>query len=696
MTGPNQACPCGSGKKYKKCHGRMDQATVGRHAGEQLAQARALLGQKFFEAAWDAIQVVPESAERCRLEVEILLARRGEHDLETAHEAVDRWQRLQPGSPEPWSKKFEIALNQVDHAAMDRALSHLLRIAPGHARTLYYQGLRAQIDGGIPEAIAHYAAAAAQQFPDFSPATVRVMAASKAIDTAMGKHPGSLRKDWALLLGQPAIVDALEANLENCDDRQLPNGGKERSMVANAWYKLAAARRQGMVDAEKCQYYCTRALQLNPDHQAARSTYLFTLNYDLGKSPEQIHALHVAAGDWWAGRFPERKYTFPNARQEDKVLRVAYLSTDFRQHPVVYFILPVLQHHDVKRVRTYVYHMHPSRDEYTQRAAQSAGQFLHAFDFDDQALARQIERDGIDILVDLNGTSGQGRLSLLARRAAPIQMTWLGCPNTTGLPTVDYRIVDANTDPPPSAQAWNREQLLYLPRQFSVYDPLESPPPVAVSPCLQRGYVTFGSFNNIAKLNPPLLGCWAEMLSRVPASRLIIKYPSLDYEPLRQELLHRLEKESIDPTRIQFIGRIKSRYEHLEAYSLIDIQLDTFPYHGTTTSCESLLMGVPVVTRAGADHRSRVGVSLLSSVGRADWISRDRSEYVQIATRLAHDPETLAKTRVRLRGQVQTSALMDAKRFTRELERAYRDCWARWCRTKDENNMHATSISETR
>ena len=587
---------------------------------------------------------------------------------------------LQPKSPESWSRKFEIALSQDDHAAADRALSRLLRISPGHPRTLYYQGLRAQIDGKIPAALEHYAAAATHQFPDFSPATVRVMAASKAIDTARGKHPGSHRMDWALLLGQPAVVEALKVSLQHWDDQQHLNAGKERSLVANAWYQLAAAQRQGMVDAEKCQHYCTQALQLNPDHQAARSTYLFTLNYDITKSPEEIYALHVTAGDWWAERFAERKQPFPNSRQEDKLIRVAYLSTDFRHHPVAYFILPVLQHHDTSSVLSHVYHAHAARDEYTEQAARSACRFTHVADFDDQALARQIERDGIDILVDLNGTSGQGRQSLLARRAAPIQMTWLGSPNTTGLPTVDYRIVDANTDPPPSAQAWNREQLLYLPRLFSVYDPLGNLPPVAQSPCLQRGYITFGSFNNVAKINPPLLNVWAEILKQVPTSRLILKYPTLDFEPLQEELRQRLEKEGIDLARIEFIGKIKNRQQHLEAYSRVDIQLDTFPYHGTTTSCESLLMGVPVVTRAGADHRSRVGVSLLSSVGRADWIAKDRTEYVQIASRLAHEPEVLAQTRAHLREQVQTSALMDARRFTHELEQAYRDCWVRWCR----------------
>jgi predicted O-linked N-acetylglucosamine transferase (SPINDLY family) len=649
-----------------------------------LARARTLLGQKLFAAAWDVVMTVPESAERCRLEVDILIARRGKNDLESAQQTIERWLRLQPASPEPWSRKFEIALSHHDRAAMDRALARLLRISPGHARTLYYQGLRAQFDDRITEALEHYAAASATQYPDNSPATRQVMAASKAIETAMGKHPGTSGQDWALALGQPAVVAALEATLDHWDVQQPHNNNAENLIVANAWYKLAIAKKYGIADAEKCEYYCNRALQLNPDHQAARSEYLFALNLDFNKSPERIYALHVAAGDWWATRFPERRQTFPNSKQENKALRVGYLSSDIRLHPVAYFILPVLQAHNAGQVLSHVYLTDPSRDEYTERAAQAAYQFRHVFDFNDQALAGLIEKDGIDILVDLNGASGRGQPSLLARRAAPIQMTWLGYPNTTGLPTVDYRIVDVNTDPPPSAQAFNREKLLYLPRLFSVYDPLGDLPPVVAPPCLQKGHVTFGSFNNIAKINPPMLQCWARILRQVPTARLMLKYPTLDLEPCASSCWEHLETEGIRCVESRFPGQHQGRRQPANPMPWLISSLTPF-YHGTHNQLRKPAHGRARGRRL-ASTTARVGVSLLKSAGRAEWIAHDEDEYVDLAKRLAHDPVALAETRALLRDQVQASALMDAPGFTRELEQAYRDCWVRWCRLEGTDN----------
>lgn len=579
---------------------------------------------------------------------------------------------------------------------MDRTLAQLGRLQPDHPVTHYYRGLRAQVGGDLDAALGHYAAAASRQFPGYHPATIDVLAASKAVDTASGKHPGSPQRDWARLLGEPAVVEALADALDRRAAQPAPRDRRERGWIASAWYQMAAASRQGMVDTVQCREYCRHALELNPAHRGARSVCLFTLHYELDKSPDEIFALHKAVTSGWedhatrdaSGATSRASHDFPNVREPDKVLRVGYLSADFRHHPVAYFALPVLEHHDTARVESYVYYVHPTRDDYTERAVRYASRFRHVHDLNDQALAEQIASDGIDILVDLNGTSGDARLSLLARRAAPVQVTWLGSPGTTGLSAVDYRIVDAVTDPPPAAQAWNSEQLLYLPRLFSVYDPLTDLPPVAPGPCVTNGYVTFGSFNRISKINPPLLECWADILRQVPDSRLLLKYPTLDYAPLRRQLLSLLEQEGIDPARIAFAGRIPGRYEHLEAYGRVDLQLDTYPYHGTTTTCESLMMGVPVITRAGAGHRSRVGVSLLNSVGRTEWIAEDRGEYVDKACRLARDTTGLQQARTSLRAEMQASPLMDAAAFTRELEQAYAECWARWCReASDEKSV---------
>ncbi|MEJ8567998.1 SEC-C metal-binding domain-containing protein [Elongatibacter sediminis] len=692
MNGPgrNQPCPCGSGRKYKRCHGRPGAAPLpSRQAqpdpAQALAGARALLQQGLHDAAGQAAQQAPASPERCRLQIDIELARGANRDPARLQDVLEAWRRLQPRSPEAASKAFEVAITCDDAAARNAALARLLRLAPDHPATDYFRGLNAQLSGDLTGSLQHYACAARQQFPRYGDATIRVLAAGKAADTAIGKHPGSSRNDWSRLLAHPDVVDMLARALDGLDDA-IPEDPRERGWLANAWYQLAAARRQALVDADRCRAACERALALNPEHERARTTGLFALNYDTTHTAEEIYAIHRELAAWWPRHAGDRRRSFANPAEPDRVLNIAYLSSDFRHHPVAYFILPVLREHDPGRVRTFAYHLHERHDDYTRLAQQSVHRLVAAAGLDDAALARQIEADGIDILIDLNGTSGEGRPGVLARGAAPVQITWLGSPHTTGLDSVDYRIVDARTDPLPDAQDWNSERLLHLPRLFSVYHPISEPPPVAPAPCLSNGFVTFGSFNNVAKINPPLLACWADVLKRVPDSRLLMKYPSLDHEPLQTELLALLRDQGIDPGRIEFAGRIPGRDGHLEAYSRIDIQLDTYPYHGTTTTCESLLMGVPVITRTGREHRSRVGGSLLHSAGHPEWVADDRDAFVSLAAELAADPQRLGRIRAGLRDELRASALMDAQAFTRDLEATYRSCWRLWCESGQDSS----------
>ena len=689
MTGRNDACPCGSGKKYKKCHGLTGESVAavaanGTAASTLLEQCRRLYEQKQFAAAWSLALQLPKSAQTCRVQVDILVARRETDDLDQALVIIGQWKKLAPADPEPWSRLLEIALNKGDKPAQQTALKKLQSLAPSNPRTLFYQALLAQIDGQLELALELLTESARRQFADYNPASWKVLAASRAFDTASGKYPGSGESSNARLLGEPAVVAALKSSLHHWDAvcarvaHSLETA--ERSSIANAWQKLTIAGMQGLIDLEACQAFNEKALALNPDLLSARSSEMFCLNYDGSLSVEQVFQRHLAIGDWMARKFPERKRRFLNARVADRPLKVAYLSSDFCHHPVSYFILPVLRAHRPGQVRSYLYYNQQKQDEVTAQCVATADQFLSVWDYDDQALASQMERDGIDILVDLNGASSGNRLTLLAQRAAPVQITWLGYPNTTGLPTVDYRIVDNITDPKPHAASLSREKLFYLPRLFSVYDPICDLPPLTPAPCESNGYVTFGSFNNINKLTRTQLALWAELLHRVPDARLLFKYPTLEFQNLREELLALMNAFGVASGRIRFLGLVPDRIEHLNAFSSIDIHLDSFPYHGTTTSCESLVMSTPLVTLAGDDHRSRVGASLLHSVGHGEWVARTPEDYLRIAAGLAGDIPALAAIRTLLRSEVQASALMDANTFTAELEAAYRDCWANWCR----------------
>ncbi|MDZ4731218.1 MAG: SEC-C metal-binding domain-containing protein [Xanthomonadales bacterium] len=684
MTGRNEDCPCGSGKKYKKCHGQSNQSAPAVDSVRLLEQGRLLLQQRRFNSAWALATQLSTSIESCKLQVDILIARLGAGDLDTASRILEVWKMLDATDLEPCTRSLEIALNTGNTSAVQDALKKLQRAAPNHPRTLYYQGLLAQLDGKLDVALDSFTLAARQQYPDFTLAAWPVLAATKAVEIAKGKYPGSTEQSFSKLLGAPDVVAALQTSLEQWDESQAnqPQAptAEEQSVIANAWCTLASAGMQGIIDTQACQAFNRKALELNPQHDAARASDLFALNYDAELTAGQIYQRHIAAGDWWAKSFPQRKRKFFNRRQADRTLRVGYLSSDFCRHPVAYFILPVLLQHDARKVRSYLYYTKQKQDEFTQRCADAADEFVHVWDFDEPALASRIERDDIDLLVDLNGPSNGGKLILLAQRAAPVQINWLGYPNTTGLPTVDYRIVDQITDPPESGPALCREKLLYMPRLFSVYSPIEEPPPVAPSAYDEKGFITFGSFNNVNKLNCAHLARWAKILQQVPNSRLLFKYPSLDFQSLQNQLRDLMLAEGLPSERIEFLGNIPTHHGHLEAFSRIDIHLDSFPYQGTTTTCESLLMGVPVVSLTGDDHRSRVAASLLNSVGHPEWIANNEDEYVRIAVDLARDPKALAATRGALRNQLQGSALMDAKTFTAELEQAYRSCWEDWCR----------------
>ena len=351
-----------------------------------------------------------------------------------------------------------------------------------------------------------------------------------------------------------------------------------------------------------------------PDAQAAEhSTLLFDLNYDPAGDPVCIREEH----ERWA-----RKFALPHAfrhqpastdKDPDRRLRIGFISPDLRAHSVSYFLLPLLRHLDRAQLEIFAYAYVASPDRMTDTLRAETDHWQNVWGSSDDQIASAIRADRIDILVDLAGHTSDHRLLVLARRPAPVQATYLGYPNTTGMATVDWRIVDRITDPPGS-EASAVERLMRLERCFLAYEPFEYPD-IAEPPCLKNGFVTFGSFNNVAKINSSVLGLWAAILDAVPDSRLILKHDLTHDAVVRARISNAFVSHGVDPGRIELLGRAHDRVEHLGTYARIDVALDTFPYGGTTTTCEALWMGVPVVTLAGTSHASRVGASLLDSVG---------------------------------------------------------------------------------
>jgi predicted O-linked N-acetylglucosamine transferase (SPINDLY family) len=295
---------------------------------------------------------------------------------------------------------------------------------------------------------------------------------------------------------------------------------------------------------------------------------------------------------------------------------------------------------------------------------------------DDQLFAK-VQADEIDILVDLNGHTSGNRLTVFAMKPAPVQVSYLGYPNTTGLNTMDYRLTSRVADPEQS-QACCTEQLCRLEKTFLCYRAPSAAPELSPSPALESGIVTFGSFNNLAKINLDVIELWAEILLSMPATRLLIKNPSLTDESTQERYLQHFTERGIEANRIDLLGFARTTAEHLATYGRIDIALDTFPYNGTTTTCEALWMGVPVVTLAGRGHRARVGASILTALNRAEWIADSPEALVSIVQSLVGDIPRLASLRAGLRDEMGASSLCDAKSLVREIESVYSRIWAAW------------------
>ncbi len=430
---------------------------------------------------------------------------------------------------------------------------------------------------------------------------------------------------------------------------------------------------------EEAVAFYERILVLQPGNIHAKNNLLLDLNYLDSILPE---ALARRSCDIGAGI--ERE-AFAECPQHDnqpdacKRLRVGYVSPDFRRHAVPYFLEPLLQAHNRLEVEIFCYAEVSAPDVKTARLQSLADHWRWTVGVSDDDVAAQIRADEIDILIDLAGHSAHNRLPVFARRPAPVQATWLGYPNTTGLTSIDYRLVDAITDPEGPADALASEKLVRIDGGFLCYQPPDGVPEPAAAPVLENGFITFGSFNNLAKLSNTTLQVWGRLLAVVPTARLLLKSMHFRDEDSRTQMLARLSKHGIAPERVVLLGSSDTEAEQMAAYHQVDIALDTFPYNGTTTTCETLWMGVPVVALLGDSHRARVSASLLTRVGCTDLIASDHDDYVRIAAELAADPVRLQTLHEQLRPRMASSSLCDAPSFARNMETAYRRIWQCWC-----------------
>ncbi|MDD2273729.1 MAG: tetratricopeptide repeat protein [Desulfuromonadaceae bacterium] len=414
-------------------------------------------------------------------------------------------------------------------------------------------------------------------------------------------------------------------------------------------------------------------LDLEPENASLTSNYLYTLNYIPGLTPEFIASKYKELAP--RCYYPSHEWQRPDkaAGSAGRPLRIGYISGDFYGHSVSFFLEPILACHDRECIEIFCYSNRTDSDETMERLKGFCTGWRCIVGISDIQVAGMVANDGVDILVDLSGHTAAHRLGVLVYRPAPVQVSWIGHPNTTGLSQIDYYLTDPWCDPPGMTDHLYSERLYRLPRIFCCYLPPTKFPPVAAVPSVHSGSVTFGCFNSLTKINESLVSWWAQILDSLPGSRMFIKGPALDDAGTRDELFRSFAGNGIPAERLIVHGVTSTREEHLSRYSLVDIALDTFPYHGTTTTCESIWMGVPVVTLAGKTHVSRVGVSLLHTIGLEDLVAESPDEYIAKAVSLATDRQRLVWLRENLRTMMAQSPLMDVKGITRDVENAFHD-----------------------
>ncbi len=565
------------------------------------------------------------------------------------------------------------ALGRFDEA--EKRYRESLELAPDLALGHNNLGALLRRQGHVDTAIEHYARALELQ-PEFPQARLNLGYAQ----LELGRFQEGLVELDKYLADQPQDANALVQRgraLEQLGRLPESRDSYVRALklspgLAEACTRLGTLQRH-LSDHTEAIATLRRAVSLAPDSASTWTNLLLALNYADGLSPGEIFAAHREFGRRFTPAGIRASHT--NAPDPGRRLRVGYVSADFRAHPVAQFMEPVLEHHDRASVEIFCYYALNRGDAVTERLKQHADTWREVFALSDEALAEQIRADGIDILVDLSGHTGHNRLPAFARKPAPVQATWLGYLNTTGLEAMDWRITDRHAGPP-SLEAYHSEHLYRLADSQWCYRPPSDAPSVTAPPSARTGRVTFAAFTNPSKITRELVGLWSRLLESLPQAGLLVVGQGLP--SIADEFRARFARHGIAAERIALDGFL-SFPEYLALHGKVDVMLDTFPYSGGTTSCHALWMGVPLVTLAGETSTSLGGASLLNTVRLPELVAESAERYLEIARGLADDQSRLGELRAGLRERMRASPLTDVARFTRNLEEAYRAMWKSWC-----------------
>jgi predicted O-linked N-acetylglucosamine transferase (SPINDLY family) len=551
-----------------------------------------------------------------------------------------------------------IALGRLDEAAT--SFEHALRLRPDLAEAASNLGLTLLNQGKVLEAVLHL-----QEALRLRPDLAEVHNNLGLALLHLGKEDEALSSFRDAVRLRPSLADAhnnlgLTLATRGHADEALACYERALQIDANhvgALTNLGNARKdEGCLgDAVTCY---RKAVELRPYDSQLHSNLLLALNYQPGANPAQILRDARCYADRHAA--PLANTLAPHAARllAGRRLRIGYVSADFREHPVAYFLEPIVAAHDHERFEIVCYAAVAQPDAVTERLQGYANRWRWLTGISDEQAAELIRQDGIDILVDLSGHTGGNRLLVFARKPAPVQVSYLGYLGTTGVPAIDYYITDDLADPPGQTDAHYQEQLVRLPECGFCYQPGPAPAVHPEPPTLRSGRVTFGCLNALAKVSDEVLTLWARVLAAVPGSRLLL--PTAAGRHAKERVLTSLARNAVARERVLLLEYAASRFDYLERYNEIDIGLDPFPYNGVTTTCDALWMGVPLVTLAGTTSVSRQGVRFLRTVGLDDLIADETEQYVRVASDLARDVPRLAALRRGLRERMRCSPLMDS------------------------------------
>lgn len=431
-----------------------------------------------------------------------------------------------------------------------------------------------------------------------------------------------------------------------------------------------------------------KVIAINPDHPI-RGSMLFTMNYDEDRDPEQIYEMHCKWGAWFERDKKPIMVEFPNIKSPSKRIKVGYISPDFGFHPVGFFSIDVLKGHNPDKIEVFLFSNRSEVDgddalSREFRAHVGEAHWVWTRGISAPEVVRIVKEREIDILVEMAGHTAHNRLDVCAHRAAPVQVTWLGYPNTSGLSAIDYRFSDAITEPEGESDLRSTEKIWRLPNGFhSIRIPADAPA-VVPPPCLKNGYITFGTYNNMNKLGSQSIALWADLLKHVPRSRIIIKHKTLKVLNNREALYSQFAMHGIQAWRVELRETTAGSTAHLASYGDIDIALDPLAYNGTTTTCDALMMGVPVLTLPGRTHAARVSASLVHRIGLDGWIAEDRDDFLRIGSMAAQNFPYLAELRATQRKRFEESPLNNGPLMASDLEDAYRSMWEAYCSAEQE------------